>query len=131
MCKCIIITLRFTWCFNVANTSPDIEELLNIDSDVQRHRSGLFLLKLKDFRCISQSAVDDVVDEMTMLSQHTVRRLKAGVEATLALNGIEVDSLQGFDEVFSKVVMPFDGIDTNYKHEKYFQETFHLVVSFN
>ena len=104
---------------------------MNIDSDVQRHRSGLFLLKLKDFRCISQSAVDDVVDEMTMLCQHTVGRLKAGIEANLALNGIEVNSLQGFDDIFSKVVMPFDGIDTNYKQEKYFQETFHLVVSFN
>ena len=114
--------------FNVANADPDIEELLSIDSDVQRRCSGLFLLKLKDFRCISQSAVDYIIDEMTKLCQHTVSCLQAGVEANLALNGIEVSSLQGFHDVFSKVIMPFDGIDTPYKQEKYFQE---LVVSFN
>ena len=61
----------------------DVEANLNLlfgtDKLLQQRVSALFLLKLKEFRKLSQVAIDDIVTECDGVFSHTVQRLYAGV----------------------------------------------------
>ncbi len=46
------------------------------------------------------------------LFSHTVQRLQAGIRAKLAAAGIEIDDIEGLNEVFQDVPNPFEGRDT-------------------
>ena len=58
-----------------------------------------------------------------------VIRLKAGVCANLASNGINPNDVNGLDDIFSEIVQPFQGLETGFKQEKYFIENLGLLVS--
>ena len=103
--------------------------MLGIDKDIQQRSSALFLLKLKEHRRISQTAVDDIVADWNGLFSHSVQRLYARVRETLASSGVDVCSIDGLQEVFEEVPHPFEGLETRFKQEKFFTETLGLVVS--
>lgn len=94
-----------------------------------RQSSGLFLLKLKEQRRISQVAIDDIVDGCRSLFSQTVARVQAGVNAKLAEFGVDPDSVTGLDSAFKDVSNPFQGLETCYLQEKYFRDTLGLIVS--
>lgn len=77
----------------------------------RRRSSALFLLKLKEHRRISQTAVDDVVEGCQTLFQQTIQTVQAGVRARLAESGIDPDVVAGLNETFSELVNPFDGLE--------------------
>lgn len=107
----------------------DIQYLIGSDNEQVRRSSALFLLKLKEQRRISQVAIDDVVGGCKSLFSQTVVRVQAGVKAKLAESGIDPSSIHGLDTVFEDVTNPFDGLETNHLQEKFFRDTFGLVVS--
>ena len=107
-----------------------VNELVGRDDEVQRRSSALFILKLKEARRVSQVVVDDVVEELSGLFEHSFERLKAGISSTLATAGVDVEYLGNhLDNVFSEVSQPFANLETRYKQEKYFREHLGLVVS--
>ena len=106
----------------------DLDHLLGVDASCQKNDSALFLMKLKETRQLSQTAINDVVEGSRAVFSHTVRRrrLHSDVRAKLATIGIDEAAL---DDVFSDLVDPFDGLETRHKQEKCFKQDFGLVVS--
>ena len=98
------------------------------DKDAQQRASALFLLKLKEHRRISQVALDDIVEEWGDLFSHTVKRLSARVHEKLSSTGIDVEDIDGLDQVFEDIPHPFEGLKTRFLQEKYFRESLGLVV---
>ena len=86
--------------------------LLGSDKVAQQRSSALFLLKLKEFRRLSQAAIDDIIQEWNGLFSHTLQRLHAEVWRTLAENGIDVSSIAGLPEIFQSAPSPFLGLET-------------------
>ncbi len=107
----------------------DLDYLLGTDKAVQQRSSALFLLKLKESKRLSQVAIDDIVHEWDGLFTHIVQRLQAGIRAKLAAAGIEIDDIEGLNEVFQDVPNPFEGLETHHKQEKFYRDTLGLQVS--
>ena len=74
-------------------------------------------------------AVDDIVEAWDGIFSHSVQQLHARVREKLASAGIELNSVEGLQEVFQNVPSPFEGLETRYKQEKFYHETLQLVVS--
>ena len=106
--------------------NPDLDHLLGVDADQQKRTSALFLLKLKETRQLSQTAVDDVVEGCRSVFSHTISRLHNSVRAKLAEKGVDEAMLE---DIFSGMIDPFDGLETQFKQEKYFKTSFGLIVS--
>ena len=107
----------------------DVAHALGRDVQTRCRASALFLLKLKEHRRITQTAIDDVVEGCQSLFQQTIQTVQAGVRSCLAENGVDPDNVAGLSETFSKLVDPFNGLDNKYKQEKYYKENLGLVVS--
>ena len=60
-----------------------------------------FLLKLKEVRTVSQTAIDGLIDDVSSLMQQIVSRLQTNVSQVLQTNGLNVRSISGLLEVFS------------------------------
>lgn len=89
--------------FTQYNEGIGVESTVGRDDEVQRRSSALFILKLKEARRVSQVVVDDVVEELSGLFEHSSERLKAGVSSTLATAGVDVEYLGNhLDNVFLK-----------------------------
>ena len=110
-------------------TQAEVDELLGTDQEKQRS-SALFLLKLKESKQVSQVVIDELVTGWNSLFSHTTLRIQAGVRASLANAGIDLNDVPGLDDVFRELPMPFDGIETRFKQEKYYRESLHLVVRY-
>ena len=107
----------------------DLDELLGTNKAAQQHASALFLLKLKESKRLSQVAIDDIVHEWEGLFSHSVQQLHARIRAKLASIGIDVNDIEGLNEVFRDVPNPFEGLETRHKQEKFYREKLGLVVS--
>lgn len=90
--------------------------------------SALFLLKLKEHHRVSQEAINDIVEDSRGLFVHQMERLKAGIRAKLAAEGLDPHSF-GLDEVYKEMMDPFSGINTFFLQEKYYRDEFNLIVS--
>ena len=99
------------------------------DVEEVRRSSALFILKLKEQRRISQVAIDDIVEGCKGLFTQTIDRVQAGVCAKLAEVGMDPDSIESLNDLFMSITDPFEGIETCHLQEKYFRETFGLIVS--
>lgn len=107
----------------------DIDRLQHRDGYQQKKTSSLFLLKLKEERMLTQSAVNDVVAGCQEVFQHTVSRLKAGVSRSFAEHGTESSVVEEIDHVFDDVSDPFDGLETAYLQEKFVVQDLGCIVS--
>ena len=103
---------------------------MGMDINQIRRSSALFLLKLKEQRRISQVAINDIVAGSRGLVSQCIQRVHAGIRATLAEEGIDMESVAGLDDVFEKCIDPFDSIGTEYLQEKYYREELGLIVSY-
>ena len=109
-------------------TQSDLAYLIG-SREQQRRTCALFILKLKEQRRITQVAIDDVVAGVEHILQEAVVRAEAGVRAQLAANGIDASSVNGLDDVFTELKTPFDGLETEFKQEKYFKTSLNMQVS--
>ena len=115
-------------CTSSGDIRADLDLLLGSDKVAQKRSAGLFLLKLKECRRLSQVAIDDIVQEWDGLFSHTVQRLNARVRERLASSSIDADSVEGLQDVFQDLPSPFEGLETRHLQEKYFRESLGLVV---
>ena len=56
-----------------------MHQFLSTDEHEQKRKSSMFLLQLKQKRCSSQVAIDDIVIASKDLFQHSVGRVSAAV----------------------------------------------------
>ncbi len=106
----------------------DVAHMLGTDTDARRLASALFLLKLKEHRRVTQTAIDDVVEGCQSLFQQTLLTLHSGVRSCLAGHGVDPDSVTGLKETFLNYSDPFLGLENKYKQENYYKEKLGLVV---
>ena len=106
-----------------------VNQLLQVDHHEQLKISSKFLMKLKDCRGMSQVAINDVVEGSQTIFSHTVSRLKAWVEEKLTQHGIDIEQIDGLQELFSTVQDPFAGIHTPYLQQKFIASNFGYIVS--
>ena len=111
--------------------NPDYEPALEMpESQVSRKVSAaLFIMKAKEVNKISQSSLNVLLQDVTMMLEQKISKLETDVCRALATRGIEMDA--ELQSLFRKpeLVKPFQGIDTEYLQRKFFREAFQLVVS--
>ena len=97
----------------------------------QLNSKALFLLKIKEDRRISQSNVDCLIGDLTVLLKEELMSLKSDIISCVKEGQDTDDSVSRINEIFSKKLStsPFEGLDTAHLQRKYFLEHFHLVVS--
>lgn len=128
------------------DVSPDITEDVDptsldhfmdepFKSMVDQHPSlqaAQFILKTRDGRKITQAAVNDILQDTRAIVEYSIDVLKHKVvnklESLEIMSSEEISSIQ---DLFSSSSLrnPFEGLETQYRQEKYFQEHFNYVVS--
>ena len=61
--------------FDAGGLQQCVDQLLGVDAEVQK-KSALFLFGLKEKRCLSQTAVNDIVTACKDLFKHSVSRVQ-------------------------------------------------------
>ena len=102
---------------------------MGVDRDGVRHQAALFLLRMKEKKLLTQTAVDELIDETSSIFDRTFSMLKAGIRENLSTLGIDPTSLE-LDNVFDELSDPFDGLKTKHIQEKYFKDSLGLIVSY-
>ena len=77
----------------------DVDLLLGSDKVAQQRSSALFLLKLKEFRKLSQVAIDDIVQEWNGLFYEFVHKLSS--EISFVSTFINLMAVEHDEVVFS------------------------------
>ena len=88
--------------------------------------------KTRETNQLTQKAVNNIVEDSTLLVRNTVERVKKGVEMCLDDAGISLDSIPGLEQLFTDdhpISNPFQHVSTKHKQEAYFKVNFGLVVS--
>ena len=95
----------------------------------EKRSSALFLMKTKEINKVSQTCLDGLVEDVTLLLQSKVRTLEAEISCALHHKGVEMDS--ELTSIFHRqeIVTPFQGIETEFFQKKFYRENFGLVVS--
>ena len=95
----------------------------DFDEKIKRN-SALFLLKLKEYYKISQSSVSFIIEGFNTVFFHIMEYLKnQNLEET-------EDYKSRIEFLFDKVKSPFEGLETAYLQERYFEDKLNLLVSY-
>lgn len=91
---------------------------------------ALFLLKAKEIRKVSQSALDGLLSDFTDIVAKTVAVLKSNVSVCLNKKGLDIASFDGLEEAFSdlKITDPFHHLSCRFQQEKFYKEFLNLLV---
>ena len=93
-------------------------------------RIGLFLLRAREVRKISQTALHELLEDFSNIVQETVSQIKLEVSASLASRGMSLAVFDGIEDVFCdrSKLEPFRGLDSKHLQEAFYREHFHLLV---
>ena len=96
-----------------------------------KKQMALFLLKLKEVRKVSQTAIDGLVSDFTMIIQQVVSQLQNDVSMCLQENGLHFTSIKGLLEIFSDSlkINPFAQLESKFLQEKFYKDHLDLLVS--
>ena len=119
--------------FNLNDNDAEVDGAADqsYDNVVQRE-AAKFILKTRDGKKITQTAMNGVVADTKILIEKAVESLESEVMKKLdEFPCLRADDKQSIKEVFaeSTAINPFDGIETRYKQEYYFKEHFNDAVS--
>jgi len=91
---------------------------------------ALFLLKAKEVRKVSQSALDGLLSDFSTIVESITRVLKSSVSDCLSSKGLDISSFDGLEEAFSdlKITDPFHQLHSKFQQEKFYREHLNLVV---
>ena len=93
------------------NAEADVNRLLGIDLEQQKHESALFIMRMKEIRKLPQTCINEIVNGCSSLFDSTVKRVRAGVRQKLSEIGTDPHIV---DEVFDELKDPFIGLETEY-----------------
>lgn len=107
-------------------SAMDVEESLGL-----RRNTAMFLIKTKEVNGVSQAALNELVEDVTLMVQRTADAIKLNVEHVLTRKGIRCEEIEGLNEVFQMewIRNPFSGIHSEFLQHKVYKELFGLVVS--
>ena len=108
----------------------DLQPSCTYIHDCQKESNAKFVLGLAEGHCVSDAAVQYVIDGCRKVSAQTAAHIQEVVKNKLS--ELEVDT-SVIEHVHQKIddrfVDPFDGLGTPYLRDKYFKEHFHYLVS--
>ena len=110
--------------FNTPSTKF-LEQTLNNS----KKKGALYILNLKEIRCLSEAAVDHVVKETQKVFRHTFGRVRAGVNERLAQSGINPDEIPSLNQFWSSIEQPIQGLHSTFLQEKIYREQLGCTVS--
>ena len=88
-----------------------------------------YILKLRDEKGLTQVVTDSILDDIKTLINCTTERLEKKVMSCLVdTNKLSSSELAQIQSLFSSTEEIFQGINTEYKQEKFFEENFSYVV---
>lgn len=105
---------------------------LPVDREESFKRStAMFILKTKEVNGVSQVALNELIEDVTMLVQRTVDSIKLRVEHVLTRNGVCAAEIEGLCDIFhmEELCSPFRGLHSEFLQHKTFKDLFGLVVS--
>ena len=108
-----------------------VNQLLEIDQDVQKKKGALFILNLKEVRCLSEASIEHIVKETQKMFKHTVGHIQAGVNECIARNGSNPDDVPNLTQFFRNIEHPFHGLQSVYLRESFYREKLGCSVSDN
>lgn len=73
---------------------------------------------------MSQAAINDVLEGCKTVFSHTTQCLQSGVRSMLAMIGLDETA---FDDLFSSVTDPFEGLETNTSKRNVSKKTLALL----
>ena len=92
-----------------------------------------FIMKTRDGKKLTQVTTDGIIQDTKLMLQSTVENLERKVMEKISSLSTPVTSgeLTEIRAVFSddSLLNPFQGLETEYKQEKFIQENFNYVVS--
>ena len=106
-----------------------INQLLEIDQDVQRRKGALYILNLKEVRCLSEASIEHIVSETQKIFKHTIGHIKAGVNECIANSGNDPSNIPNLTHFFGSIEHPFNGLHSAFVREKFYREEFGCIVS--
>lgn len=95
-----------------------------------KRQSALFLLKTSTVSKISDSALDNLIGDISVLLDRKIEKLRDNLSDVLHQKGVQFD-----DDIVSifkdyELTSPFHGLHTEYHRKKYYGEAMNCIVSF-
>ena len=94
----------------------------------EKRQSALFLLKTLIASKISDSALDTLIGDISILLERKIDQLTDNLTGVLDQKGIQFDS--DISSVFKdhQITAPFHGLHTEYQRRKYYEEEMNCLV---
>lgn len=102
------------------------------EEEENKRLDALYVLKTREINQLTQTAVNNIVEDSTILVRNTVEKVRKGVEECLEDAGILLDSIPGLQQLFKDdhpISNPLQHVSTKHKQASYFKVNFGLVVS--
>ena len=106
-----------------------VDQIMGTDHEEQKRKMALFMLNLKEIRCLSESAVQHVSKETEKVFRHTMGRVRAGVNECIARSGHNLDDIPNLNQVLSDVQHPFKDLKSTFLQDKFYEEKLGCLVS--
>ena len=97
-----------------------------VASSVRQRSEALLLLKLREVKHVTQSALDDAVNGYQIIFDEAVEEIKSQIQDSLQHDGVEEiveKALSSIDEP-----KPFTGLETAYLQRKYYKQELGMLV---
>ena len=91
----------------------------------------LFFLKLKEVSKVSQTPIDNLLCDFTLIIQQVISQLQNDVSTCLQENGLSFTNINGLLEVFSDPLKlyPFTQLESKFLQERLYKNNLDILVS--
>lgn len=107
-----------------------VNQLLEVDQDVQRKKGALFILNLKEVRCLSESSIEHIISETQKIFRHTIGHIKAGVNECISMSGNNPSDMPNLTQFFTTIEQPFNGLHSVFLRENFYRDELGCIVSY-
>lgn len=90
--------------------------------------AATWILKVKERHKLPTSVTQGLIEDVTSLFQIHLGELHSAVVEQLHGAGVPNDVTSDLSTLFNHFAKPFRGLETNYYQQKYFKQTFAMVV---
>ena len=102
----------------------DMWHLLGISQEQQKKTAASFLLKLREVCRVSERSIGDIIDGTTHLFNQAFMVSRVEMSDMLSCNGADPSSIKSV-----QLSNPFADLETIYKQDKFFKDSFNYLVS--
>ena len=111
---------------------PELDALVEDFQQAVRSHAAAWILKTKEGHKLTQTAMDDIIQEVTALNQFILSKVHIAIQTALNKAGISESCVPAISEIchpngpFGKL---FRGLETAYQQLRYYKANLGMVVS--